>query len=104
MGHFDEHDGWADDFGASVATICDEDTALELALSLGCEAQTYLCIDRNLSCFVVLHGLRRWTANLSSWSINSGRLMAWEGERIKDGGPERMFEARGLLFVATRRS
>ncbi len=76
MGHFDKHDGWADDFGAFVAAICDEDTALELALSPGCEAQTYLCIDRNLSCFVVLHGLRRWTANPSSRSINSGRLVA----------------------------
>jgi hypothetical protein len=87
MGHFDKHDGWADDFGTFVAAIRDEDTALELALSPRCEAQTYLCIDRKSSCFVVLHGLRRWTANPSSWSVNSGRLVAWEGETIKDGGP-----------------
>jgi hypothetical protein len=87
MGHFDKHDGWADDFGAFVAAICNEDTALELALSPGCEAQTYLCIDCNSSCFVVLHGLRRWTANPSSRSINSRRLVAWEGETIEDGGP-----------------
>jgi hypothetical protein len=87
MGNFDEHDGWADDFGAFVAAIHDKDTALKLALSPGCETQTYLCIDRNSSCFVVLHGLRRWAANPSSRSINSGRLVAWEGETIKDGGP-----------------
>jgi hypothetical protein len=76
MGHFVEHDGWANDFGAFVAAIRDKDTALELALSPGCEAQTYLCIDRNSSCFVVLHGLCRWTANPSSRSVNSGHLMA----------------------------
>jgi hypothetical protein len=87
MGYFDEHNGWANNFGAFVAAMRDKDTALKLALSPECEAQTYLCIDRNSSCFVVLHGLRRWTANPSSWSINSGRLMAWEGETIKDGGP-----------------
>jgi hypothetical protein len=87
MGYFDEHDGWADDFGAFIAAIHDEDTALELALSPGCEAQTYLCINRKSSCFVVLHGLRRWTANPSSRSVNSGRLVAWEGETIEDGGP-----------------
>jgi hypothetical protein len=87
MGHFDNHDGWANDFGAFVAAICNEDTALKLALSPGCKAQTYLCTNRNSSCFVVLHGLRRWTANPSSRSINSGCLVAWEGETIKDGGP-----------------
>jgi hypothetical protein len=76
MGHFDEHDGRADNFGAFVATMRDEDTALKLALSPGCEAQTYLCIDRNSSCFVVLHSLRRWTAKPSSRSVNSGRLVA----------------------------
>jgi hypothetical protein len=36
---------------------------------------------------VVLHGLRRWTSNPSSRSINSGRLVAWEGETIKYEGP-----------------
>jgi hypothetical protein len=87
MGHFDEHDGWADNFGAFVAAIRNEDTALELALSPGCKAQTYLCIDRNSSCFVVLHGLCRWTANPSSQSVNSGCLVAWEKETIEDGGP-----------------
>jgi hypothetical protein len=87
MGHFDEHDGWADDFGAFVAAIRNEDTALKLALSPGCEAQTYLCINRNSSCSVVLQGLRRWTANPSSPSVNSGRLVVWEGKMIKDGGP-----------------
>jgi hypothetical protein len=92
MGHFDEHNGWADDFGAFVAAMHDEDTALKLALSPGCEAQTYLCIDRNLSCFVVLHGLRRWTANPSSRSINSGCLVAWEGETIEDGGPPDLWQ------------
>jgi hypothetical protein len=91
MGHFDEHDSWVDDFGAFVAAIRDEDTALELALSPGCEAQTYLCIDRNSSCFVVLHGLRRWTANPSSRSVNSGRLVAWKGETIKDGDPPNLW-------------
>ncbi len=84
MGHFDKHDGWADNFGNFVAAMRDEDTALELALSPGCKAQTYLCIDRNLSCFVVLHGLRRWTANPSSRSVNSGRLVAWEGDTIEE--------------------
>jgi hypothetical protein len=87
MGNFDKHDGWANDFGPFIAAIHDEDAALNLALSPGCEAQTYLCIDRNLSCFVVLHGLRHWTANPSSWSINSGRLVAWKGETIEYGGP-----------------
>jgi hypothetical protein len=92
MGHFDEHNGWADDFGAFVAAICYEDTALKLALSPGCKAQTYLCIDRNSSCFVVLHGLRRWTANPSSRSINSGRLMVWKVEIIEDGGPPDLWQ------------
>jgi hypothetical protein len=35
MGHFDKHDGWADDFGAFVAAICDKDTALELVRPWG---------------------------------------------------------------------
>ena len=92
MGHFDEHDSWADDFGAFVAAMHDEDTALELALSPGCKAQTYLCINHKSSrCFVVLHGLRRWTANPSSRSVNSGCLVAWEGETIKDGGPPNLW-------------
>ena len=87
MGSFDEDDAWADDFGAFVAATRDESTALDLALSPAYKAQTYLCIDRNANSFVVLHGLRRWTPSPSSRSINSGRLVAWEGETIEDGGP-----------------
>ena len=88
MGTFDENDEWADEFGEFVAAIRDEETALDLALSPACTAQTYLCIDRNSTSFVVLHGLRRWIPpSPSSRSINSGRLVAWEGETIEDGGP-----------------
>ena len=87
MGVFDAHDVWADDFGKVVEALRDEDNALDLALSQEYAAQTYLGIDRNTSCFLVLHGLRRWTPNPSSRSMNSGRLVAWEGETLQDGGP-----------------
>jgi hypothetical protein len=87
MGNFYKDDAWADEFSAFVAATRDESTALDLALSTAYKAQTYLCIDQNANSFVVLHGLRRWTPTPSSRSINSGRLVAWEGETIEDDGP-----------------
>ena len=84
MGSFDDNDEWADEFGAFVTAIREEDTALEQALSPDHESQPYLAIDKNSSCFVVLHGLRRWTPNRSR---NSGRLIAWEGETTQQGDP-----------------
>jgi hypothetical protein len=101
MGSFNEHNEWADELGAFVTVFRDEDMALKQALSPEYEAQTYLGIDQNSSCFVVLHGLRRWTPNPSSLSRNSGRLIAWEGETTQDGNPPdlwRLDDDEAVLF------
>ncbi len=62
IGSLNAEDNWAKEYGAFVARLLDEKTAMEMALSPGARTQTYLALTLQANTFVVLHGLHRWTA------------------------------------------
>jgi hypothetical protein len=63
IGSLDAKDDWAKEYGAFVARLLDEKTAMEMALSPEARTQTYLALTLQANTFVVLHGLHQWTAN-----------------------------------------
>ncbi len=85
---FDEDDDWAADFGATIAALKagSGQASLQLALSSQLDTLTYLAIDIDATHFLVLHGLRRWSA--SAQSISAGKVVAWVGETISPGPPD----------------
>ena len=84
----DWEDDWADQYGAFVASLHDEEMALSLAFAPAAKAQTYLALLPNSDFFVVLHGLHRWVTTPPSRSVNEGKLVAFEGETLGQNGTE----------------
>ncbi len=86
IGSLNAKDNWAKEYGAFIAHLLDEKTAMETALSPAARTQSYLALTLQANTFVVLHGLHQWTANPPSRSVNEGWLVAFEGETLgKDG-------------------
>ncbi len=57
-------------------------------LSLAARSQAYLALLPNANTFVVLHGLHRWVTIPPSWSVNEGKLVAFEGETLGEDSRE----------------
>jgi hypothetical protein len=88
MDPFDRDDDWADKYGAFVPNLHDKEMALTTALSPSAKAQAYLALLPNSDFFVVLHGVHRWVTTPPSRSVNEGKLVAFEGETLGNGGRE----------------
>ncbi len=85
---FDIADDWADKYGAFVTNFYDEADAVAMALSPAARSQAYLAMLPNADTFVVLHGLHRWVTVPPSRSVNEGKLVAFEGETLREDGRE----------------
>ncbi len=85
---FDGEDKWADEYGAFVANLHDNETALATALSPAARLQAYLALLPGSDTFFVLHGLHRWVIVPPSRSVNEGKLVAFEGETLGEDSRE----------------
>jgi hypothetical protein len=50
--------------------------------------QAYLALLQKANTFVVVHGLHQWVTAPPSWSVNEGRLVAFEGETLGEDSRE----------------
>jgi hypothetical protein len=85
---FDIDDDWADEYGAFVASLHDEEMVLTTALSPSAKAQAYLALLPSSDFFVVLHGLHRWVTTPPSRSENEGKLVAFKKKTLGEDGRE----------------
>jgi hypothetical protein len=79
---FDMDNNWADKYGTFFASLHDKATALATAFSLAAKSQAYLALLPKVDTFIVVHRLHWWVTVPPPWSVNEGRLVAFEGETL----------------------
>ncbi len=85
---FNVDNDWADEYGTFVASLHDKTVTLAIALSPAAKLQAYLALLPKADTFVVVQGLHRWVTVPPSRSVNEGRLVAFEGETLREDSRE----------------